>query len=127
MTFDVVCLRPEADFLRVGVTPPKVLKIAYRAPDDAELARLFGEARALVMPAVGPKLPASLMEKSALKLVQVTGAGVDRLDEDALKRFGIPVANVPGGCNSAVAEYVVTSASLLLRRIASSGMEVRAG
>ena len=42
------------------------------------------------MPAVGPKLPASLMEKSALKLIQVTGAGVDRLDEAALKQLGIP-------------------------------------
>ena len=127
MTFDVVCLRPEADFLRVGVTPPQALKIAYRAADDAELAKLFGEARALVMPAVGPKLPASLMQNSALKLVQVTGAGVDRLDEDALKRLGIPVANVPGGSSSAVAEYVVTAASMLLRRLAWSDTEVRAG
>jgi phosphoglycerate dehydrogenase-like enzyme len=127
MTFDVVCLRPEADFLRVGVTPPQALKIAYRAADDAELAKLLGGARALVMPAVGPKLPASLMQKSALELVQVTGAGVDRLDEDALKRLGIPVANVPGGSNSAVAEYVVTAASMLLRRLAWSDAEVRAG
>ncbi len=127
MSFDVVCLRPEADFLRVGVTPPKALKISYRAPDDAELARLLRDARALVMSAVGPKLPASLMDKSALKLIQVTGAGVDRLDEDALKRFGIPVANVPGGSNDAVAEYVVAAASVLLRRLAWSDQEVRAG
>ncbi len=127
MSFDVVCLRPEADFLRVGVTPPKALKISYRAPDDAELAQLLRDARALVMSAVGPKLPASLMDKSALKLIQVTGAGVDRLDEDALKRFGIPVANVPGGSNSAVVEYVVTAASMLLRRLAWSDQEVRAG
>jgi len=127
MSFDVVCLRPEADFLRVGVTPPKALKISYRAADDPELARLLRDARALVMSAVGPKLPAPLMDKSALKLVQVTGAGVDRLDEDALKRFGIPVANVPGGSNSAVVEYVVTAASMLLRRFAWSDQEVRAG
>jgi len=127
MTFDVVCLRPEADFLRVGVTPPRVLTIAYRAPDDAQLAQLLLEARALVMPAIGPKLPASLMERSALKLIQVTGAGVDRLDEPALKRLGVPVANSPGGSNDAVAEYVLTAASLLLRRFAWSGEEVRAG
>jgi len=127
MASDVVCLRPEADFLRVGVTPPKALKITYRAPDDAELAQLLREARALVMPAVGPKLPATLMEKSALKLIQVTGAGVDRLDEAALKQLGIPVANVPGGSNAAVAEYVLTAASMLLRRLAWSDTEVRAG
>jgi phosphoglycerate dehydrogenase-like enzyme len=127
MVIDVVCLRPEADFLRVGVTPPKDLRIAYRAPADADLAQLVREARALVMPAVGPRLPAALMEKSNLKLVQVTGAGVDRLDEPALRRLGIPVANVPGGSNDAVAEYVVTAASMLLRRFAWSGEEIRAG
>ncbi len=127
MAFDVVCLRPEADFLRVGVTPPATLKIAYRAPADPDLPALIHETRALVMPAVGPKLPAAPMENSKLKLVQVTGAGVDRLDEPALKRLGIPVANVPGGSNDAVAEYVVAAASLLLRRLAWSGEEVRAG
>jgi phosphoglycerate dehydrogenase-like enzyme len=104
-----------------------MLQIAYRAPGDADLAPLIREARALVMPAVGPKLSAALMEKSALELVQVTGAGVDRLDEPAMKRLRIPVANVPGGSNDAVAEYVVAAASMLLRRLAWSGEEVRAG
>jgi phosphoglycerate dehydrogenase-like enzyme len=127
MSFDVVCLRPEADFLRVGVAPPGALKIAYRGPEDSGLPALIAAARALVMPAVGPKLPAALFEKSALKLVQVTGAGVDRLDEAALKRSGIPVANVPGGSDAAVAEYVLTAASMLLRRFAWSDLEVRTG
>ncbi len=126
-TAEVVCLRPEADFLRVGVTPPAALKIAYRAPDDAALASLMAGARALVIPAVGPKLPASLFEDSEVKLVQVTGAGVDRLDEPALKRRGVAVCNVPGGSNSAVAEYAVTTASVLLRRFAWADAEIRAG
>ena len=125
MTLDVVCLRPEADFLRVGIAPPQALKITYSAPDDVQLAQFLREALALVMPAIGPKLPASLMEGSALKLIQVTGAGVDRLDEPALKLLGIPVANSPGGSNDAVAEYVLTAASLLLRRFAWSGEEVQ--
>jgi phosphoglycerate dehydrogenase-like enzyme len=127
MTFDVVCLRPEADFLRVGVATPQSMKVAYRAPHDAELKTLLATARALVMPAVGPKLPAALFEGSALKLIQVTGAGIDRLDEPAMRQLGVPVANVPGGSNSAVAEYVVTCASMLLRRLAWSDLEVRAG
>jgi hypothetical protein len=59
--------------------------------------------------------------------VQVTGAGLDRLDQAALTRLGIPVANVPGGSNSAVAEYAVTSASLLLRRLAWSSGEIARG
>ena len=127
MTHDVVCLRPEADFARVGVLPPASLSVAYRPPDDAQLPALLKEARAMVMPAVGPKLGATLFEGSRLALVQITGAGVDRLDAQAMKRLGIPVANVPGGSNGAVAEYAVTAASLLLRRFAWADAEVRKG
>jgi phosphoglycerate dehydrogenase-like enzyme len=127
MNYDVVCLRPEADFERVGAMPPPTFAITYRAPDDAELPALMKQARAVVIPAVGPKLPASLFEGGAIKLVQVTGAGVDRLDESALKKLGIAVANAPGGSNSAVAEYAVACASALLRRLDWASAELHAG
>ena len=125
MSFDVLCLRPEVDFTRAGVTPPAGLTIAYRRPDDFELAALINGVRALVIPAVGGKLPGSLFESSQVKLVQVTGAGVDRVDEAAMKKLGIAVANVPGGSNSAVAEYAVGCAIVLLRRLSWSDMEIR--
>ena len=118
MPSDVLCLRPQSDFQRVGVTPPAALLVNYRASDDPQLAAHVREARALVIPAVGSKLAGSLFEGGGVKLVQVTGAGVDRLDEAAMKRLGIAVANVPGGSNSAVAEYVLASALTLLRRFA---------
>jgi len=127
VTHDVLCLRPEADFARVGALPPQSLKVVYRQPDDAQLPSLLREARAMVMPAVGPKLAPALFEGSRLRLVQVTGAGVDRLDAQAMKRLGIPVANVPGGSNGAVAEYAVTTASMLLRRFAWADAEIRGG
>ena len=127
MSIDVICLRPEADFTRVGVTPPAALKIAYCKPDDADLPALLKEARAVVMPAVGPKLPAALFEGTSLKVVQITGAGVDRLDETAMKKFGIPVTNVPGGSNSALAEYTTACASVLLRRFAWADAEIKKG
>ena len=127
MAYDVICLRPEADFTRVGVSPPASLKIAYRAHDDTDTAALVATAQGVVMAAMGPKLPGSLFEKSAVKIVQITGAGVDRLDEAVLKRVGAAVCNVPGGSNAAVAEYAVTSASVLLRRFAWVDREIRAG
>jgi phosphoglycerate dehydrogenase-like enzyme len=127
VTHDVVCLRPEADFARVGALPPRSLKIVYRRPDDAQLSALLKEARAMVMPAVGPKLAPALFEGSRLSLVQVTGAGVDRLDAQAMKSLGIPVANVPGGSSGAVAEYAITAASMLLRRFAWADAEIRKG
>ncbi len=127
MTFDVLCLRPEADFQRLGVVPSPSLKIVYRAPDDPDVPALMKQARVLVIPAVGPKLSAELFGDTTVRFVQVTGAGVDRLDLSLLKRLGISVANVPGGSNSALAEYVVTTASVLLRRFLWADAEIRAG
>jgi phosphoglycerate dehydrogenase-like enzyme len=127
MTIDVLCLRPLADFERVGALPPPPLHVAYRSLNDADVPALMKAARALVIPAVGPPIPPALFEGTALKLVQVTGAGLDRLDKATLKRLGIPVANVPGGSNGAVAEYAVTTASLLLRHFAWADAEIRSG
>ncbi len=127
MAADVLCLRPQADFARVDALPPLSLNVVYRAPDDGELPQLMRAAAALVIPAVGPKLAASLFEGTALHLVQITGAGVDRLDQAALTRLRIPVANVPGGSNAAVAEYAVASAAMLLRRFGAAASAIRAG
>ena len=109
--------------------PPrrKALQVAYHAPADAQVAALMKSSDALVIPAVGPKLAPELFEGASLKLVQVTGAGVDRLDQAALTRLGIPVANVAGGSNGAVAEYAVTAASMLLRRFAWADAEIKSG
>ncbi len=127
MRTDVLCLRPEADFIRVDAPAPSNLRVSYCKPDDTELPALMRKADALVIPAVGPKLSPPLFEDTHIKLVQVTGAGLDRLDRDALVRLGIPVANVAGGSNSAVAEYAVTTASLLLRRFAWADAEIKSG
>jgi phosphoglycerate dehydrogenase-like enzyme len=127
MNADVLCLRPEADFTRVHAPAPATLQVSYRKPDDPAIVELMRAADALIIPAVGPKLPASLFEGGRLKLVQVTGAGVDRLERDALVNLGIPVANVAGGSNGAVAEYAVTAASVLLRRFAWADAEIKSG
>ena len=127
MSTDVLCLRPEADFTRVDAPAPTSLRVSYRKPDDPALAESMRAADALLIPAVGPKLAPALFEGAGLKLVQVTGAGLDRLDRAAIARLGIPVANVPGGSNSAVAEYAVTTASALLRRFAWADAEIKGG
>ena len=125
---NVVCLRPKEDFLKIGVTPPEALSIAYLAPDAEELAESIATARALVIPAVGPKLDPALFEGSSVKLVQVTGAGVDRLDKAAMKKLGIAVANVAGGSNNgALADYCIAAALDLLRRLSWANAEIRKG
>ena len=127
MTCDVLCLRPQSDFERAGECAPASLDVAYRSPNDHDIPQLFKTARALLIPAVGPKLATELFTDSSVKFVQVTGAGLDRLDRATLQRLEILVANVPGGSNQAVAEYVVTSASTLLRRLAWADEEIQAG
>ena len=69
MATDVLCLRPEADFTRAGVTPPAQLEIAYRKPDDPQLHMIIKEVRALVIPAVGGKIAPSLFEGGKTQLV----------------------------------------------------------
>src|SRR5215469_13945963 len=91
MTYDVLCLRPEADFQRVNALPPRELRVVYRGPGDADVPALMKAARALVIPAVGPKLPNPWFEGSTVRFVQVTGAGLDRLDLPLLERAGIRV------------------------------------
>jgi phosphoglycerate dehydrogenase-like enzyme len=127
MSIDVLCLRPEADFQRVGALPPESLKVVYRAPGDADVAELMKEARVLVIPAVGTKLLNDLFEKTSVKFVQVTGAGLDRVDLEFLRQRGIGVANVPGGSNESVAEYAVTTATVLLRGFFWADTEIRKG
>jgi phosphoglycerate dehydrogenase-like enzyme len=124
---DVLCLRPKADFERANALPPASLNVAYHAPGDPEVAILMKRARVLLIPAVGPKLPPELFDGASIRMVQVTGAGLDRLDVPLLKKMNIAVANIPGGSNSALAEYSVTAASVLLRRFAWADTEIRAG
>jgi phosphoglycerate dehydrogenase-like enzyme len=127
MSLDVLCLRPAADFERADAAAPVSLRVAYRSPDDIDVPDLMKQARALMIPAVGPKLPDALFGGTSVKLVQVTGAGLDRISVEILNNSGIPVANVPGGSNSAIAEYAVTMASLLLRQFAWASSEIKSG
>jgi phosphoglycerate dehydrogenase-like enzyme len=127
MTNRVLCLRPQADFARVNALPPSSLSVSFHAPGDAQLPELIKQSDALVIPAIGPKLLPALFESTPVRIVQVTGAGVDRLDQPAMTGLGIPVCNVAGGSNGAVAEYVVAAASTLLRRMAWADTEIKAG
>lgn len=125
---EVLCLRPEQDFLRVGVTPPRSLSIAYRDATDADTAVLLQDASALVLASYGPPLDNRMVASSRrLRLVQFTGAGTDRIDGDAAARRGIAVENVAGTNATTVAQYVVSTAIALLRALPAADSEIRAG
>lgn len=127
MSADVICLRPEADFLEVGVRPPAGLTITYAEPALVPLDDL-ATARAVVLASVGPRIERSWLDQAGnLKLVQFTGAGVDRLGDACANRPDVTVANVPAANAREVAEYVLFAAGALLRGLAFADRGIRAG
>jgi phosphoglycerate dehydrogenase-like enzyme len=90
MSARVLCLRPEADFQRVDALPPASLQVMYRELGAPDIPELMKQAQALVIPAVGPALDLHLFDQTTVRFVQVTGAGLDRLDLGWLKKLGIP-------------------------------------
>ncbi|MGI9380049.1 MAG: 2-hydroxyacid dehydrogenase [Methyloligellaceae bacterium] len=124
---NILCLRPKADFSRVDAAAPASLYVEYTTRPPAELLDSGKEFEGLVIPAVGPPLSPDLFRRTRIRLVQVTGAGVDRLDRDAMVDLGIAVANVPGGSNEAVAEYVIATALMLSRRLSEASSKTLSG
>ena len=113
----IICLRPEADFLEFDAPAPKRFSVKYLKPDDVSLKRHAESAKALIIPAVGPKISNEIFENSNIKMIQVTGAGIDRLDPAFCRINNIAVCNVQGGSAFAVAEYCIGSVITLSRQL----------
>lgn len=123
----MVCLRPAADFLEVGVAPPAGLSVAYGDPGSFGPADL-ADCEVLVLASVGPVLSAAWCDQAPnLRLVQFTGAGTDRLGTSLAQRPNVAVRNVPGANAAEVAEYVVFGVGALLRRLHLADALVRQG
>ena len=106
----IICLRPEVDFIEFDAVAPARFSVEYLKPDDFSLARYLEKTRALIIPAVGPKISNEIFKNSNIEMVQVTGAGIDRLDSEYCRFNKIAVCNVQGVSAFAVAEYCIASA-----------------
>src|SRR6267378_2779019 len=62
-----------------------------------------------------------------LKLVQLTSAGYDRVDIEAARKAGVPVANNGGANSVAVAEHTVMLILAVLKRVVRFHNDVVAG
>ncbi len=123
---EVLCLRPEKDFTAVQVSAPPGLAVTYVA-DEKAVAEIGPEVAGLVLPSAGAALsPALFSGAKALRVVQYTGAGTDRIAAGLLPE-GCVVCNVPGASAPDVAAYVVLVAGTLLRRLLVGDALVRAG
>ena len=60
-------------------------------------------------------------------MVQVTGAGIDRLDQEFCARNDIKVCNVLGASAQSVAEYCIYAALTISRRLIRTSDEIFLG
>jgi phosphoglycerate dehydrogenase-like enzyme len=123
----IICLRPESDFEEFGEVAPSHFNVIYLSPNDRSLIRKASDASVLLIPAVGPKISNDIFSKTSLKMVQVTGAGIDRLDQDFCARNNIKVCNVLGASAKSVAEYCIFAALTISRRLSKTTDEILLG
>jgi phosphoglycerate dehydrogenase-like enzyme len=94
----------------------------FATDDDPALATAAATAEALVCSAASPELLAAMPR---LRLVHVTGAGLDKVPLDAL-RDDVRVANTFHHGRS-IAEHAMMVSMMLLRGVRRSDLEMRAG
>ena len=123
----VICLRPRRDFEQMGVAVPVDLDVTY-FDDESGLERIGPDARAVVLPSAGPALsPEMFADARSLTLVQYTGAGIDRINDDVIAELGCAVCNVPGASAPDVASYVAVATGVLLRNLLTGDRLMKAG
>ena len=95
-------------------------------PRDPDLARLIAIADGLIVRStrIGAEL---LAPATRLRVIGRHGAGLDNIDLDYANGRGIQVVNTPRSNAESVAEYVITVALMMLKRIPEVSRELRAG
>ena len=123
----VLCLRPERDFDQVGVKVPEDLSVTY-VENEGGVDEIGPDVACVVLPSAGPALAPEIFRRATgLRLVQYTGAGIDRISDSVVSELGCAVCNVPGASAPDVAAYVVLSTGVLLRRMLLGDHLVKAG
>jgi phosphoglycerate dehydrogenase-like enzyme len=94
--------------------------------DDAAFARAMEDADALLH-VLRPVRKSDIAAAQRLRLIQKIGVGVNTIDLEAAKSFGVAVCNMPGTNTRAVAEMTLTLMLAALRRISTFDPQTRRG
>lgn len=95
-------------------------------PGDHNLVRLAASAQALIVRST--QVTSELIARMpSLKVVGRHGAGLDNIDQGALRDRGIALVNTPHSNADSVAEYVITVSLMLLKRIGEATEALRRG
>jgi (S)-sulfolactate dehydrogenase len=113
--------------IREGLAGRDVLYDPKLVDKPAELARLVADCRALIVRNRTQVRGDLLAAAAKLKVVGRLGVGLDNIDMDACAARGIQVFPATGANDLSVAEWVITSAMLLLRGAYGATGEVVAG
>ena len=125
----VACLDVWAPAVRevVRAVAPAELELRFATSyDDAEQLALV-EAAEFLLPGWAAVTEPMLARASRLRMIQKWGIGVDRIDVEAARRRGIPLAITAGSNAAPVAELTVALMLAVYRRIPYVDRAMRAG
>lgn len=125
----VVCLLPQELFVRSKVEiPPGWEFIFKKEQGEKEIIEACNGANFLLVAAAYPPVTEEVLRNiPSVRLVQVFGAGFDKVDTDTARELHLPVANTPGQNNKTVAEFTMGLLVALQRKMVLSDREVKAG
>ena len=125
----IVCLRSKDDFERVEVVLPEGFDYYFFPKyDEEQVASASVDADFILAPSPYHPVTAKIISSArSLKLIQMTGSGVDTVDLEAADRAKIPVANCPGQNSRAVAQLAFITIGALCRGILEADHETKSG
>lgn len=125
----VVSYLPQEQFIKSKI---KILPgwdfIFGKDHGEKEIIEACREANFLLVTAANPPITARIIQNiPSVCLLQVFGAGFDKIDVDTARELNLPVANTPGQNATTVAEFTIGVLVALQRKILISNREVKAG
>ena len=125
----VLCILPLKRFEEAGVVFPETLD--FRLDEiltEKEIISACRDVDFFLVPAAYPDISSRIIENiPAVRMIQTTGTGFNRIDIHCAARLGIPVANSPGRNVTTVAEFTLALLIALQRRLVVSDREIKAG
>ncbi len=125
----VISLVPQQRFTQGRIEVPSdwdlIFLLEHGEKDIIEACK--GADYLLVTAAFPPVTESVLQNIPSVRLLQVFGAGFDKVNVDAAHKLKLPVANTPGQNASTVAEFTLGVLVSLQRKMLKSDREVKAG
>jgi D-3-phosphoglycerate dehydrogenase len=117
-------------FERIGIDGLEAIGCTVRYDPDLSAERLeqaIRDERPDILVVRGTRVSDAMLRDSTVALIVRAGAGLNTIDLDAARRYGVAVTNCPGLNAIAVAELAIGLLIALDRRIPDQVAELRAG